>query len=82
MRREAEKKGKKGKVKKQNHKLRNKDTFGKLKENLINKADIKIATARKQHLKWSLRPTFKRKNQFCNGAKTTKKKKSEYLRKP
>ena len=34
----------------------------------MNKVDVKIVTTRKQYLKWSFRPTFKREKQFDNGA--------------
>ena len=41
----------------------------------MNKVDIKILTTRKQYLKWSLKPTFKREKQFRNGAIVIKKEK-------
>ena len=34
----------------------------------MNKIHLKIVTTRKQYLKWSFRPTFKREKQLCNGA--------------
>ena len=58
LRRESEKEG--NKIKKQNSKLRNNSIFGKSIENPVNKVDVKIVTTRKQYLKWSSRPTFKR----------------------
>ena len=66
MRRKAAKKG--NKIKKQNAKLRSNAIFGKLIENLMNKADIKILTNRKQYLKWPFGLSFKRENYFRNEA--------------
>ena len=71
MQREAEKEG--SKIKKQNVKLRNNAIFGKSTETPLNKVDAKFVTTRKQYLKWSFRPTFKREKQLCNGAITIKK---------
>ena len=34
----------------------------------MNKVDVKTATTRKQYLKWSFRPTFKRVKQFRHRA--------------
>ena len=65
MRREAEKEGKK--IKQQNAKLRNNVIFGKLIENPMHQANVKIVTTRKQYLKLSFRPTFHREKQFRNG---------------
>ena len=67
MRREAEKEG--NKIKKQNTKLR---SIAILIENPMNKVNVKIVTTRKQYLKWSFRPTFKREKQFCNGTRAIK----------
>ena len=70
MQREAEKEG--NKIIKQNAKLRNNATFGKLTENPMNKIDVKIVTTRRP-LKWSFRPTFNRAKQFNNGATAIEK---------
>ena len=34
----------------------------------MKKVDVKIVTTRKQYIKWTFRPTFKREKQFRNGA--------------
>ena len=59
LQREGEKEGYKLK-KKTNAKLRDNVVFGKSKENPMNNGDVKIVITRKQYLKWSFRPTFKR----------------------
>ena len=46
-------------------------------ENPVNKIGVKIMTIRKQYLKWSFRPTFKRQKQFCNGTIATENKNVE-----
>ena len=52
-------------MKKQNAKLKKGAIFGKLIESkLMSKVDVNIATTRKQYLKLSFRPTFKREKQF------------------
>ena len=43
----------------------------------MNKVDVKIVTTRKQNLKWSFKPTFKREKQFCNGAIAFEKEKMQ-----
>ena len=63
------------KIKKQNAKLRNGATCGKLVENPLNKVDVNIVTTRKKYLKWSFRPTFKREKQFRKGFIANKKEK-------
>ena len=64
LQREAEKEC--NKINKQNAKLRNNAIFCKSIENLMNKVDMEIFITRKQYLKWSFRPTFKREKQFCD----------------
>ena len=65
MQREADKES--NKVKKQNAKLRKNAIFGKSIENPMNKLDVETVTTRKQYLKWSFIPTFKRGKQFRMG---------------
>ena len=62
------------KPKKLNDNLRNNTTFGQLIENLMKKFDAKVANTRKQYLKWSFTPDFKRGKQFPNGAKAIESK--------
>ena len=54
-------------LKKQKAKLRNNVIFGKLRENLMSKFDVRIITNRKNYSKWSTRPTFRREKQLVNG---------------
>ena len=73
MQREAEKEGEK--IKNENVRLRNNAIFGKSIENPMKKFDITIVTTKKQYLKWSFRPPFKRKKRFRNGAIAIRKEK-------
>ena len=63
LRREARKES--NKVRKK-AKLRNNAIFGKSIANLMNNVDVKIGTTRKQYLKRTFRPTFKREKRYCN----------------
>ena len=42
----------------------------------MKKVDVKIVTTRKQYIKWTFRPTFKREKQFRNGAIAIEKRNS------
>ena len=42
----------------------------------MKKTDVEIINTRKQYLKWSFRPTFKREKQFRNGAIAIEKRNS------
>ena len=44
--------------------LRNNAIFGKSIENPTSKVDVKIVATGKQYLKWSFRPTFRRRKKI------------------
>ena len=62
---------------KKNDKLRNNAVFSKLIKNPMNKVGVQTVITMKLQLKWSFRPTFKRKNNFVMEQQLSKKKKVE-----